>query len=99
MDVFINKIEKLIPNLSSNIAFKDAATPQTLYKWTRNYKGAAYGWAGLPSQLAVTGLTQRTSFENLYLTGHWTTLVQGVAGVAYLGRDTSKKILIKENII
>jgi prolycopene isomerase len=95
MDVFINKIEKLIPNLSSNIAFKDAATPQTLYKWTRNYKGAAYGWAGLPSQLAVTGLTQRTSFENLYLTGHWTTLVQGVAGVAYLGRDTSKKILVK----
>ncbi|MEW6408778.1 MAG: NAD(P)/FAD-dependent oxidoreductase [Nitrospirota bacterium] len=96
INVFIKKVERVFPNLSSHIVFKDAATPNTLYKWTLNYRGAAYGWAGIPSQFAVTGFTQRTNFENLYLTGHWTTLVQGVAGVAYLGRDTSKKILNKE---
>lgn len=96
IDVFIKKIENIIPDFSSHIIFKDAATPNTLYKWTLNYKGAAYGWAGIPSQIAITGFTQRTSIENLYLTGHWTTLAQGVAGVAYLGRDTSKKILNKE---
>ena len=95
-DVFIKKIERVIPNLSSYIVFKDAATPNTLYKWTLNYKGAAYGWAGIPSQLGITGFTQRTSIENLYLTGHWTTLVQGIGGVAYLGRDTAKRILSKE---
>jgi prolycopene isomerase len=97
IDVFIKKMEHIIPNLSSNILFKDAATPNTLYKWTLNYKGAAYGWAKTPSQFAVTGLTQTTSIKNLYLTGHWTTLYQGVGGVAYLGRDTSKKILKKES--
>ena len=91
-------MEHVIPNLSSHIVFKDAATPNTLYKWTLNYKGAAYGWARTPSQFAVTGFTQRTSIENLYLTGHWTTLFQGVPGVAYLGRDTSKKILNKDKI-
>ncbi len=96
IDVFIRKMEHVIPNLSSHIVFKDAATPNTLYKWTLNYKGAAYGWARTPLQFAVTGFTQRTSIENLYLTGHWTTLFQGVPGVAYLGRDTSKKILNKE---
>jgi prolycopene isomerase len=96
IDVFINKVERIIPNLSSHIVFKDAATPNTLYKRTLNYKGAAYGWAGIPSQIAITGFTQRTSIENLYLTGHWTTLVQGIGGVAYLGRDTSKRILSKE---
>ncbi len=99
IDTFIKKVEKIIPNLSSHIVFKDAATPNTLYKWTLNYKGASYGWAGMPSQLAVTGFTQRTSIENLYLTGHWTTLVQGVSGVAYLGRDTAKKILNKETLV
>lgn len=96
IDIFIKKIENIIPDFSSHIVFKDAATPNTLHKWTLNYKGAAYGWAGMPSQLAVTGLTQKTSIENLYLTGHWTTLAQGVGGVAYLGRDTAKKILNKE---
>ncbi len=60
IDVFIRKIEQVIPDISSHIVFKDAATPNTLYKWTLNYKGAAYGWAGIPSQLAVTGFTQRT---------------------------------------
>ena len=95
IDVFIKKVDGVIPNLSSHIVFKDAATPHTLYKWTLNYKGASYGWAGMPSQLAVSGFTQKTCLENLYLTGHWTTLVQGVAGVAYIGRDTAQKILNK----
>jgi prolycopene isomerase len=97
IDVFIKKIEQIMPNLSPQIVYKDAATPQTLFRRTMNYKGASYGWAGIPSQLAVTGFTQKTNFENLYLTGHWTTLVQGVGGVAYLGRNTSKRILSKEN--
>jgi phytoene dehydrogenase-like protein len=96
IDVFIRKLEHVIPNLSSHIVFKDAATPNTLYKWTLNYKGAAYGWAWIPSQFAIRNFTQKTSIENLYLTGHWTTLAQGVAGVAYLGRDISKKILNME---
>ena len=99
IDVFIKKVEKVVAGVSSHIIYKDAATPITLNKWTLNHKGASYGWAGIPSQLAVSGLTQRTSFENLYLTGHWTTLVQGVGGVAYIGRDTSKKIIKKAMLL
>ena len=60
---------------------------------------SAYGWAGIPSQLAVKGFTQKTFIDNLYLTGHWTTQVQGIGGVAYLGRNTSEMILNKENIL
>jgi prolycopene isomerase len=98
IDVYINKMERLIPDLSRHVTFKDAATPMTLNKWTSNHKGAAYGWAKTPSQFAVSGFTQNTGIENFYLTGHWTTLYQGVGGVAYLGRDTSNKILEKETI-
>ncbi|MBI5665774.1 MAG: NAD(P)/FAD-dependent oxidoreductase [Nitrospirae bacterium] len=96
IDIYINKMERIFPDLSRHIIYKDAATPMTLNKWTSNHKGASYGWAKTPSQFAVTGFTQNTAIENLYLTGHWTTLYQGVGGVAYLGRDTSNKILKKE---
>jgi prolycopene isomerase len=97
IDTYMNKMERVLPGVSSHVIFKDAATPKTMNKWTSNYKGAAYGWARTASQFAVTGFTQTTSIKNLYLTGHWTTLFQGVAGVAYLGRDTSMKILKRES--
>lgn len=98
IDLFIKKIETIAPDISQHIMFKDAATPNTLYKWTSNYKGAAYGWEGNPKQFAIRELSQVTKIRNLYLTGHWATLGQGISGVARLGKDTAKIILNKENI-
>lgn len=94
----IEKAEKIIPNLSKHIVYRQYATPYSLYKGSLNYKGAAYGWAAIPSQFAVSGLSHATCVENLYLTGHWTTLAQGVSGVAYLGSNTAKLILGKEGV-
>ena len=96
MENFIKKIEQKIPNLSKHIIFKEAATPQTLYKYTLNYQGARCGWASTPSQLALSDFSQKTFIDNLYLTGHWTTVVLGIPGVAYLGRDTANIILRRE---
>jgi prolycopene isomerase len=75
--------------------YKEAATPYTLYRYTLNFKGAAYGWASMPSQLLKSGFAQRTSIENLYLSGHWTTQAQGIAGVSYVARETARLILKK----
>lgn len=97
IDEFIKKMEKVVPDLSHHIVLKDAATPNTLYKWTLNHKGAAYGWESSPSQFAIQYLSQTTFIKNLYLTGHWATLAQGIPGVAYLGNSTAKIILRKEN--
>lgn len=96
-DEFIKKMEKVIPDLSHHVALKDSATPNTLYKWTLNHRGAAYGWESTPSQFAIQYLSQVTSIRNLYLTGHWATLAQGIPGVAYLGNSTARLILKKEN--
>ena len=99
LESFIERIEKhTIPHLSEHIIYKDAATPYTLYRYTLNYKGAAYGWASLPSQLFTPELRQSTSIKGLYLCGHWTTQTQGIPGAAYLGLDTAKLILRKEKI-
>ena len=95
LEVFSKKAEQIIPRLSNHIIFKDAATPATLYRHTLNYCGAAYGWASLPSQFAEPGLSQTTYIKNLYLTGHWTTLAQGISGVSYLGRDTAELVCSK----
>ncbi|MBI4981844.1 MAG: NAD(P)/FAD-dependent oxidoreductase [Candidatus Omnitrophica bacterium] len=97
MNNFIKNIEIVIPGLSNKIIFKDAATPQTLYKHTLNYKGARCGWVSSSSQLMVPGFTQVSPIKNLYLAGHWTTLNVGIPGVAYMGRDTAEIILRKEN--
>ncbi len=99
IDAFINRIDQYtIPGLSKHIVYKDAATPYTLFRYTLNYKGAAYGWASTPSQLFTPELRQITQLKGLFLTGHWTTQTQGIPGVAYIGLDTAKLILKKENI-
>jgi phytoene dehydrogenase-like protein len=96
---FVGRIENyLIPNLSKHLTHKETGTPYTLYKYTLNYKGAAYGWASFPSQLFTPELKQRSHIKGLYLTGHWTTQTQGIPGVAYLGMETAKLILRKEKL-
>jgi phytoene dehydrogenase-like protein len=98
LESFIKRIEDYaIPDLSKHIIYKEAATPYTLYRYTKNYKGAAYGWASLPSQLFTPEFRQTASLNGLYLAGHWTTQTQGIPGAAYIGSDTAKLILRKES--
>lgn len=95
-EIFIKKLDSLIPGLSNHVSVIDASTPDTLQRWTLNYRGASFGWESTPSQFAVPGLSQTTPIKNLYLTGHWTTEAQGISGVAYLGNSTAKLILAQK---
>jgi phytoene dehydrogenase-like protein len=99
LNSFIDRIEKYsIPDLSKHIIYKEAATPNTLYRYTLNYRGASFGWAGTPSQLALSDFSKPSFIQGLYLTGHWTTLGIGISGVVHVGFDTAKKILRKEKL-
>jgi len=96
LDFFIRRIEaETIPDLSKHILVKDAATPLTLKRYTSNYKGATFGWASTPQQLAIPDLRKPSFLQGLYLTGHWTTHGLGIPGVVYLGYDTARMILKK----
>ena len=79
-------------NFKKHIVYKDAATPQTMYRYTSNYQGAAYGWAGIPSQIIIPDFHKPSFIKGLYLVGHWTTLGVGISGVAYVGYDTARTI-------
>jgi phytoene dehydrogenase-like protein len=97
MESFISMIEKKdFPELSKHIIYKDAATPFTLNRYTLNYKGAAYGWACTPSQIAISDFRKSSTIHGLYFAGHWTTQGLGIPGVTYSGYDTAKTILRKE---
>lgn len=97
LELFIDKLRRdIMPDLLKHIAFKGAATPSTLCRYTSNYKGAAYGWACIPSQLADPDLIKPSFVQNLYLSGHWSTQGLGIPGVVYVGYDTAKKIARKE---
>lgn len=95
--VFMDIIEsKAIPELSKHIIFCEAATPFTLHRYTMNYKGAAFGWAATPSQLADPDFKKPSFLRNLYLTGHWTTHGLGIPGVVYSGYDVAASIVRKK---
>ncbi len=99
LEAFIKKIEEhTTPELSKHIVYKDAATPHTLYRYTLNYKGAAYGWESILSQFADPDFIKPPFCQNLYLTGHWTTRGLGVAGVTYIGCNTANLIIKKEKL-
>ncbi len=96
IELFIDKLEKIsISGLSDHIRLSEAATPHTLYRYTLNYKGAAYGWAITPSQLADPDMRKPSFVSGLYLTGHWTTQGTGIPGVFYAAHDTAKIIAKK----
>ena len=99
LEAFIKKIERhTIPDLSKHIVYKDAATPYTLYRYTLNYRGAAYGWESIPAQFADFDFKKPSFCQNLYLTGHWTTQGLGVAGVTYIGYNTANMIIKKNKL-
>jgi len=99
MEFLVKQIEKYaVPNLSKHILYKEAASPHTLHRYTLNYRGASYGWAGTSSQLADPDLRKPSFIQGLYLTGHWATLGVGISGVIYVGYDTAKLIVRKEKI-
>jgi phytoene dehydrogenase-like protein len=97
LNSFIARIEEYaIPKLAERIAYKGAATPHTLSRYTSNYHGAAYGWACTPEQLGLYDLRKPPIVHNLFLAGHWVTEGIGIPGVTYVGRDTANMILRKE---
>jgi prolycopene isomerase len=97
LEAFIKKIEQHVaPDLSRNIVYKDAATPFTLFRYTLNYQGSAYGWESILSQFADSDFKKPSFIQNLYLTGHWTTQGLGIPGVIYNGHNVAHLLIKKK---
>ncbi|MBS1256997.1 MAG: 4,4'-diapophytoene desaturase (4,4'-diapolycopene-forming) [Candidatus Scalindua arabica] len=89
----INYLEDIVPDIQGHIEVIDAATPKTLYRYTLNSKGAAYGWAVTVDQTWSNRLPHTTPFENLFLAGHWTNPGPGICAVVSSGWRVANMIL------
>lgn len=90
----IKKAEIIIPGIKEKIIVLDAATPKTLYRYTMNLNGSAFGWKQIPGFRGV----KRHEIKNLYIAGHWGDMGGGVLAAAYSGARAAAEILSKEGI-
>ena len=72
-DILINNVEKtLLPGLKDAIEVKEIGTPLTNVYYTKNYRGAIYGWDQTLDNSTPRRLPHKTPITNLYLAGAWT---------------------------
>jgi amino acid adenylation domain-containing protein len=69
---FLRLFLRCFPKLDGHIDRYEFATPLTMEKFTRNYRGAISGWAMSTEQAGRHRLPQTTPWKNLFLAGHWT---------------------------
>lgn len=84
---------RYVPALKKAYVFKLSMNPSNIEKWTNNSCGAAYGWALTPDQFLDEDFYKNKLFDNLFLCSHWTTVAQGVTGVAMVGQNVAGNIL------
>jgi len=93
----LSLVEKnLSSNIRKHIDCSITATPATLYRYTLNREGSAYGWASTIKQTESSSLPQMSSLKNLFLVGHWATMGGGQGGISTVslsGKVASEMII------
>lgn len=87
-DILIEKTEKaLLPGLREAIEVKEIGTPLTNVRYTRNYRGAIYGWDQTLDNSGPSRLPHKTPIKNLFLSGAWTSPGHGYGAVIPSGLE------------
>jgi all-trans-retinol 13,14-reductase len=95
-DILIKKVEEtVLPGLSESIEVKEIGTPLTNWRYTRNYRGAIYGWDQTMNNTGPNRVPHTTSIENLYLAGAWTQPGHGYGAVVPSGLACFGEIMKK----
>lgn len=85
-DILIKKVEEtVLPGLSEAIEVKEVGTPLTNWRYTRNYRGAIYGWDQTMNNTGPNRVPHTTPIESLYLAGAWTQPGHGYGAVVPSG--------------
>ena len=85
--------EKVVPGLSSMIEVKEAATPLTNWRYTRNTEGAIYGFEQSMDNAYMKRIDNQTPINGLYLASAWGNPGGGYSGVLRGGESTFQKMM------
>jgi all-trans-retinol 13,14-reductase len=92
--VLIEKVEKkFLPGFSKSIEVMEVGTPLTNIRYTKNYRGAIYGWDQTLDNSGNTRLPHKTPVKNLFLSGAWTRPGHGYGGVIWSGLECFGEIM------
>jgi all-trans-retinol 13,14-reductase len=95
-DILIKKVEEtILPGLSEAIEVKEIGTPLTNWRYTRNYRGAIYGWDQTMNNTGPNRVPHATPIKNLYLAGAWTQPGHGYGAVIPSGLECFAEIVKK----
>ncbi|QSA99090.1 NAD(P)/FAD-dependent oxidoreductase [Methylococcus sp. EFPC2] len=89
----LEKAERHFPGLNGRLLFVESGSPRTVERYTLNHRGAAYGWANSPDQIAARRPGVHGPLQGLFYTGHWTRPGGGIAGVSYSGVLAAQAVL------
>jgi len=93
-DILIDEVEKtLLPGLRKAIDVKEIGTPLTNIRYTKNYRGAIYGWDQTLDNSPPRRLPHGTPIKNLYLSGAWTNPGGGYSAVISSGLECFGEIM------
>lgn len=92
----INRLEMYYKGISKHIVVSELGTPKTMERYTKNPKGAVYGYGQYVKQAGRHRLKSETSIRNLSLVGAWTNPGGGYEGS--ISGGISEAIRIKKNM-
>lgn len=92
-ETILGELESICPGFRERIVILESASPATFERYTLNTNGACYGWEKRPENMFID---VKTRINGLYQTGHWAYPNCGIAGAAYAGLTTAKKIVGEE---
>ncbi len=93
-DRLIDQAEKhVLPGLRDAIEVVEIGTPLTNVRYTRNYRGAIYGWDQTLNNTGRTRIGHKTPIKNLYLAGAWSTPGHGYGAVIPSGLSCFGEIM------
>lgn len=93
VDVWIDRLDRLLPGSKEQIVYSELGTPRTLKRYTLNPAGTAYGWAVTNQQIGLNRLSNRSSIPGLYFASVWTYPGQGFTCAIMSGYFCAELIL------
>ncbi|NLN63051.1 MAG: NAD(P)/FAD-dependent oxidoreductase [Myxococcales bacterium] len=99
IDTILRKVERRYPKLISAIEVVEAATPRSLARYSRNPKGAVYGFAQTPDQADNWRMSVASVVGGLYFAGAWGRGGGGgYMGTIVNGRVAAMQVLSRERL-
>lgn len=80
------RLEAIFPGISSQVEMADMATPYTLWRYTRNYRGAYEGWLLTPETVISVIPNTLPGLANFYMAGQWVQPGGGIPSALSSGR-------------